>query len=68
MSVNGCTGCAAALGVLTSPASGQLQQKIAAEVVMDQMESEAAMVMKLVQSGSELAASTRTGTRVDFRA
>ncbi|HXF99229.1 MAG TPA: hypothetical protein VNL69_00525 [Bacteroidota bacterium] len=62
------SGCAAALGALTSPTAGQLQQKIAAKVVLDQMESEAEMTRKIVQSGSELAASARTGTRVDFRA
>ncbi len=62
------SGSAAALGALTSPSVGQLQQKIAAKVVMDQMESEAEITRKLVQSGSELAASAGTGTRVDFRA
>lgn len=62
------SGLAAALGALSSPTVGQLQQKIAAKVVMDQMESEAEMTRKLVQSGSELASSAHTGTRVDFRA
>lgn len=68
MSINGGSGYAAALGALTSPTGGQLQQRIAAKVVRDQLESEAAMVLKLVQSGEELAASLGVGSRVDFRA
>lgn len=68
MSVSGYASSVAALGALTSPTGGPLQQKIAAKVVMDQMESEAAMVMKLVQSSTEPPASGGTGTRVDFRA
>ncbi|MER3524481.1 MAG: hypothetical protein C4326_10555 [Ignavibacteria bacterium] len=68
MSVSGSSGYAAVLGVLTSPKGGQLQQRIAAKVVRDQLESEAAMVLKLVQSSEELAASSGVGLRVDFRA
>jgi hypothetical protein len=62
MSVSGLA--SSALGVLTNTGTSQLQQKIAAKVVMDQMESEAAMVAKLVEPAN----SAGVGARVDFRA
>ncbi len=62
MSVGGSSsGVSSALGVMTNASTSQLQQQIAAKVVRDQMEGEAAMVTKLVNSGN-------TGSRVDFRA
>jgi hypothetical protein len=66
MSVSGNT--SSALSVITNPGSQQLQQRIAAKVVMDQMESEAAMVTKLVQSSDDVADSADVGSHVDFRA
>lgn len=57
-----------ALSVITNPGSQQLQQRIAGKVVMDQMESEAAMVAKLVQSGNDVARSADVGSHVDFSA
>jgi hypothetical protein len=64
MSVSGSTCASSALGVLANTGSSQLQQKIASKVVMDQMESEAALVAKLVEPTN----STGVGSRVDFRA
>ena len=64
MSVIGSGGSSSALGVLTNSGAPQLQQRIAAKVVMDQMESEAAMVSKLVNASNQSAA----GSHVDFRA
>jgi hypothetical protein len=65
MSVNSSS---SALSVLTSSGSQQLQQRIAAKVVKDQMESEAAMVTKLVESSEPTASSSNVGSRVDFKA
>ncbi len=67
MSISGISG-SSALGVLTSAASGHMQQRIAAKVVMDQMESEAEMVTKLVESSPSTASSPGVGKRVDARA
>jgi hypothetical protein len=68
MSVIGSSVASSALSALTNSGTQQLQQRIAAKVVMDQMESEAAMVTKLVESGESVAASATVGTRVDARA
>lgn len=69
MSVGGLSsGASSALGVLSNSGSAQLQQKIAAKVVMDQMEAEAALVAKLVQSGNAPGGSSGVGSSVDFRA
>lgn len=67
MSVNS-VGASSALNVMTNSGSPQLQQRIAAKVVMDQMENEAAMVAELVQSGSPSSSSSGVGSRVDRRA
>ena len=66
MTVSGPT--SSALGALTSSGTLPVQQRIAAKVVMDQMESEAAMVAQLVQAGNAPADSTGVGTRVDAKA
>ncbi len=67
MSVNP-VGASSALNAMISSGTPQLQQRIAAKVVMDQMESEAAMVTKLVESGSPATSSPGVGSRVDRRA
>lgn len=68
MSVAGCSSCSSsALGALTNPQANHVQQRIAAKVLKDEMESEAAMVLKLVESSSETAPST-LGSRIDVRA
>ena len=64
MSVIGSGGSSSALSVLTISGLPQLQQRIVAKVVMDQMESEAAMVSKLVNSSNQSGA----GSHIDFRA
>jgi hypothetical protein len=62
MSVGGSSsGVSSAIGVMTHASTSHLQQQIAAKVVRDQMESEAMLVTKLVNSGN-------TGARIDFRA
>jgi hypothetical protein len=66
MSVNAGSA-SSALNAMTNSGTPQLQQRIAAKVVMDQLESEAALVTKLVESGSPTASSSGVGSRVDRR-
>lgn len=56
-----------ALGALTNPQAGQVQQRIAAKVLQDELESEAAMALKLVDASRESSPST-LGSRIDARA
>ncbi len=67
MSVNS-VGASSALNAMVNSGTPQLQQRIAAKIVRDQMESEAAMVTKLVESGSPSASASGVGSRVDRRA